>query len=1345
MKNNHKTLCTLGFFAILLLVSGASSVAQNPNPTQRQNSERQPSSQQSFKLTPTPVYSGSSLLDPQVAESQDEKKTQQETTDETKLVLGGFEGKVVYVPFSFEEEEEDDELHIGAGFTDMPIEGQTGAPGAGYNIEGCKLFRSAAKKYLTNTGAFVPYEDVVNELKAAVASFKKAAEAGNASACCNLANCYYYGIGVAKNYNEAVKWYMKAKDHDARAFRGLGSCFLNGYGVAADVKTALQLYQKGLVAGDGRAGNPLGLYQLDQNDAQNAVAAFQKGSELGSGTAYNNLGVCYQRGFGVPKSDTEQAFILFQSGARLKSGIAWYNLGRSYLKGMGTKEDPEKAFRCFKKSAEEGYSKACVQLAICYQNGRGVAVDPVEALNWLQKGAEMNNAEACGYYGACWLYGFSGEFDFEKAVKWLRKAAALGNGDACSHLGNYFLSGSNVKVDEQKAVEWFQLGVELQSGEACDDLARCYEEGIGVPKDLQKARTIRLQGLKYGSASSYGYLGLCYNTGNGVTRNPEEAARLMKRANQLFEEGLFSQDKFTLAAAAPAGVPDISVSSDLHIGFGFSEKLETSGDTGTGAASNKEGLLLYQSAKERFLKDTGDDIPFKLIEEELLKAIEAFRHGADMGDGAACFNLATCYYHGTGVAENLAKSVELYEKAIKLGSVYAYRGLGRCYETGNGVDQNQEKAFELYQEGSRHGDLIAERLVGECYVTGTGVEKDVEKGVRILLTRADAGDATACLDVALLDTADADVEQDAIRRSAYFQESLSFNSPEALTMVAQSCYDELPSYAPESWSTPQLAPSPSSVDLSPSHANAETFFNTGQFTDDAQRSNEFPTVDPASDATNEVPEEPGAPSGVTPETKKFIRDAVGKSAALDRETALQYALKAAEMGSGEACAFLGSFFQSDENKHEVAKRYFQRAYKIGWPIGAEAYVLYEDQLPVPEEEEQDSPLKENATFNLNGYGTMDDPRPFTIYPPALLLESAGYDAYERAFQTFTEERLDDRSIRSIIANLEEARAAFKANIDKDPNACYNAAMDLLLTSTDDESAWETGTTLLQKAARSGLIQAKVDLAATRVLHNPTAQSTQQSVDELKEYSETDAEACVKLGSMLLYGIGVQADPATALKYFQKAREMGSGLACTYLGDLYRLGDIVKQDEQKAEEFYQTGIGRGSFDACSQLANLYIEGKEDFSTLHDVMRTLEKGTALGDAQCFHILGQALLEGEFAPLDPVQGVELLLKGAILGDVESCRSLSECYNEGIGVERNPTEAARWSQFADKLEKSLVIEGAPDPMSFENEAPPDSSDAQTSPIMPPAEPNTAEEEPSNRSRAPKPSSIRIREPQLP
>ena len=1341
MKNNHKTLCKLGFFAILLLVSGASSVAQNPNPTQRQNSERQPSSQQSFKLTPTPVYSGSSLLDPQVAESQDEKKTRQETTDETKLVLGGFEGKVVYVPFSLEEEEEDDELHIGAGFTDMPIEGQTGAPGAGNNIEGCKLFRSAAKKYLTNTGAFVPYEDVVNELKAAVASFKKAAEAGNASACCNLANCYYYGIGVAKNDNEAVKWYMKAKDRDARAFRGLGSCFLNGYGVAADVKTALQLYQKGLVAGDGRAGNPLGLYQLDQNDAQNAVAAFQKGSELGSGTAYNNLGVCYQRGFGVPKSDTEQAFILFQSGARLKSGIAWYNLGRSYLKGMGTKEDPEKAFRCFKKSAEEGYSKACVQLAICYQNGRGVAVDPVEALNWLQKGAEMNNAEACGYYGACWLYGFSGEFDFEKAVKWLRKAAALGNGDACSHLGNYFLSGSNVKVDEQKAVEWFQLGVELQSGEACDDLARCYEEGIGVPKDLQKARTIRLQGLKYGSASSYGYLGLCYNTGNGVTRNPEEAARLMKRANQLFEEGLFSQDKFTLAAAAPAGVPDISVSSDLHIGFGFSEKLETSGDAGTGAASNKEGLLLYQSAKERFLKDTGDDIPFKLIEEELLKAIEAFRHGADMGDGAACFNLATCYYHGTGVAENLAKSVELYEKAIKLGSVYAYRGLGRCYETGNGVDQNQEKAFELYQEGSRHGDLIAERLVGECYVTGTGVEKDVEKGVRILLTRADAGDATACLDVALLDTADADVEQDAIRRRAYFQESLSFNSPEALTLVAQSCYDELPSYAPESWSTPQLAPSPSSVDLSPSYTKDDSFFNTGQITDDAQHSGESPTTDPASDATNEEPEEPGAPSGVRPETKKFIRDAVGKSAALDRETALQYALKAAEMGSGEACAFLGSFFQSDENKHEVAKRYFQRAYKIGWPIGAEAYVLYEDQLPVPEEEEQDSPLKENATFNLNGYGTMEDPRPFAIYPPALLLESAGYDAYERAFQTFTEERLDDRSIRSIIANLEEARAAFKANIDKDPNACYNAAADLLLTSTDDESAWETGTTLLQKAARVGLIQAKIDLAVARALRNPTAQSSQQSVDELKEYFETDAEAGVKLGAMLLYGIGVQADPAAALEYFQKASERGSGSACSYLGDFYRFGNFVEQDDQKAKAFYQTGIGRGAMNACSRLADLYIENEEDPSNPYDVIRTLKKGTELGDARCCFLLGQSHLEGKYPPPDPVQGIELLLKGAILGDVESCRSLSECYNEGIGVKRNTTEAVRWSQLADRLQNNLSVEETPTPVSVENAAPPESSGN----LTPPVKTNDATEEPSSRSGAPRPSAIRFREPKRP
>ena len=63
--------------------------------------------------------------------------------------------------------------------------------------------------------------------------FKVAAEKGMKEAQSNLGYCYYKGIGVAKNYEEAVKWYSKAANQGyALTQYNLGDSYLNGHGVA---------------------------------------------------------------------------------------------------------------------------------------------------------------------------------------------------------------------------------------------------------------------------------------------------------------------------------------------------------------------------------------------------------------------------------------------------------------------------------------------------------------------------------------------------------------------------------------------------------------------------------------------------------------------------------------------------------------------------------------------------------------------------------------------------------------------------------------------------------------------------------------------------------------------------------------------------------------------------------------------------------------------------------------------------------------------------------------------------------------------------------------------------------
>ena len=65
---------------------------------------------------------------------------------------------------------------------------------------------------------------------------------------------YYNGVGVARDYAEAAKWYRKAAEQghaDAQYF--LGSLYYNGQGVAQDEAEAERWFRKAAVQGHTKA------------------------------------------------------------------------------------------------------------------------------------------------------------------------------------------------------------------------------------------------------------------------------------------------------------------------------------------------------------------------------------------------------------------------------------------------------------------------------------------------------------------------------------------------------------------------------------------------------------------------------------------------------------------------------------------------------------------------------------------------------------------------------------------------------------------------------------------------------------------------------------------------------------------------------------------------------------------------------------------------------------------------------------------------------------------------------------------------------------------------------------
>jgi len=95
------------------------------------------------------------------------------------------------------------------------------------------------------------------------------AEQGDAQSQFELGEMYYYGDGVAKDFEEAFKWYRKAAEQGNRAAKkalsdaadqgqaqaqyNLGLVYASGHGVSKDLEQAVKWYRKAADQGDAKA------------------------------------------------------------------------------------------------------------------------------------------------------------------------------------------------------------------------------------------------------------------------------------------------------------------------------------------------------------------------------------------------------------------------------------------------------------------------------------------------------------------------------------------------------------------------------------------------------------------------------------------------------------------------------------------------------------------------------------------------------------------------------------------------------------------------------------------------------------------------------------------------------------------------------------------------------------------------------------------------------------------------------------------------------------------------------------------------------------------------------------
>ena len=106
---------------------------------------------------------------------------------------------------------------------------------------------------LLSTNAFACYDGSLSN-RANFDNCLTEAEQGVAAAQNLTGTAYEYGLGVAQDYKEAVKWYTKAAEQGhADAQHDLGNMYYDGTGVAQDYKSAHMWYNIAAANGNSNA------------------------------------------------------------------------------------------------------------------------------------------------------------------------------------------------------------------------------------------------------------------------------------------------------------------------------------------------------------------------------------------------------------------------------------------------------------------------------------------------------------------------------------------------------------------------------------------------------------------------------------------------------------------------------------------------------------------------------------------------------------------------------------------------------------------------------------------------------------------------------------------------------------------------------------------------------------------------------------------------------------------------------------------------------------------------------------------------------------------------------------
>lgn len=168
------------------------------------------------------------------------------------------------------------------------------------------------------------------------------------------------------------------------------------------------------------------------------------------------------------------------------------------------------------------------------------------------------------------------------------------------------------------------------------------------------------------------------------------------------------------------------------------------------------------------------------------------------------------------------------------------------------------------------------------------------------------------------------------------------------------------------------------------------------------------------------------------------------------------------------------------------------------------------------------------------------------------------------------------------------------------------------------------------------------------------------------------------GLMLANGTGTAKDLNAAVTWLQKAADSGDPAGLGALGECYLFGKGVEKDPERGVELLQKASAKGDLRAMDRLGTCYQKGLGTAKNFSEARRLFSGAAEKGYGNAIGNLGVLYMRGDGVTPDIRKGLELFQKGAKAGDPYCMLLYAQALEEGVGIDKNATEARMWYQHA-------------------------------------------------------------------